>query len=72
MNLHRAYFAKALQDTTPHDPQQHRYLPSVVASFRSAWRLIYGLEIAWNRAPGILSRVHLPWSQGLSAAVSQT
>ncbi|KDR86029.1 hypothetical protein GALMADRAFT_235239 [Galerina marginata CBS 339.88] len=68
LNLHRAYFAQALQEA-PAELQRHRYLPSVVAIYRSAWRLIRGLAMTWMVIPKFLSRVNLAWSQGLSAAI---
>ncbi|KAF6761160.1 fungal-specific transcription factor domain-containing protein [Ephemerocybe angulata] len=68
LNLHRAYFAQALADN-PSDIQHHRYLPSVVAIYRASWRLIDGLQLAWANFPHILARIHLPWSQALSAAI---
>lgn len=68
LNLHRAYFAQALQES-PADLQRHRYLPSVVAIYRSSWRLIRGLALTWMVIPKFLARVNLAWSHGLSAAV---
>lgn len=69
LNLHRAYFAQALQER-PTDLARHRYIPSVIAIYRSAWRLIEGLRWAWRNVPQPLSRIGLAWSQALSAAVS--
>lgn len=69
LNLHRPYFAQALQES-PADLHRHRYLPSVVATYRSAWRLSRGLAVAWRAVPVILARLLLPWSHALSAAVS--
>lgn len=69
LNLHRAYFAQALQDQ-PNDLTNHRYVPSVMATFRSAWRLSKSLRFAWSRVPHIVSRLGIAWSQALSAAVS--
>ena len=60
---------QALQET-PADLQRHRYLPSVVATYRSAWKLSRGLAMTWRAVPDILTRLILPWSQALSAAVS--
>lgn len=68
LNLHRGYAAQSLQEA-PGDLQRHRYLPSVVAIYRSAWRLIRGLATTWRIIPKFLSRVSLAWSHGLSAAV---
>ena len=69
LNLHRPYFAHALQET-PADLHRHRYLPSVVATYRSAWRLSRALAMTWRAVPTILARLLLPWSHALSAAVS--
>ncbi|KAF8167169.1 fungal-specific transcription factor domain-containing protein [Crassisporium funariophilum] len=67
LHLHRAHFVQALQES-PADLQRHRYLPSVVAIYRSAWRLIRGLAMTWMSAPKVLIRFNLAWSHGLSAA----
>lgn len=69
MNLHRAYFTQALQEM-PNDLASHRYLPSVMATYRSAWRLIEAVQRVWENIPSLLSRFGLVWGQGLSAAVS--
>jgi len=69
LNLHRPYFAQALQETSV-DLHRHRYLPSVVATYRSAWRLSRALAMTWRAVPAILARLILPWSHALSAAVS--
>ncbi|KAH9486043.1 hypothetical protein JR316_0000107 [Psilocybe cubensis] len=68
LNLHRSYFALALQESSG-DLQRHRYLPSVVAIYRSSWRLVRGLALTWTVIPKFLARVTLAWSHGLSAAV---
>ncbi|KAF8215723.1 fungal-specific transcription factor domain-containing protein [Mycena galopus ATCC 62051] len=68
LNLHRAYFAQALQDK-PDDLANHRFIPSVMAAYRSAWRLIRSLVIAWKDIPGVLSRYGSAWSPALSAAI---
>lgn len=68
LNLHRPYFAQALNEL-PHDLLRHRYGPSVMAIYRSAWRLIEGLRETHKKAPQVVERLGLPWSQSLSAAV---
>ena len=70
LNLHRPYFAQALQEA-PADLHRHQYLPSIVATYRSAWRLSRGLAVTWRAVPAILARLLLPWSHALSAAVSR-
>ncbi|KAJ7207533.1 kinase-like domain-containing protein [Mycena pura] len=47
LNLHRAYFAQALQDK-PDDLANHRFIPSVMVAYRSAWRLIRSLVTMWR------------------------
>lgn len=69
MHLHRAYFAQALQDS-PNDLTTHKYVASVIATFRSAWRLSKSMQVSWKSIPQLLARYHLAWSQILSAAVS--
>ncbi|KAJ7178795.1 hypothetical protein C8R43DRAFT_1118155 [Mycena crocata] len=68
LNLHRAYFAQALQEK-PDDLANHRYIPSVMAAYRSMWRLIHGLVIMWRDIPSLLARVGSAWSPALSAAI---
>ncbi|KAF9071992.1 hypothetical protein BDP27DRAFT_1321271 [Rhodocollybia butyracea] len=68
LHLHRAYLAQALQDS-PDDLTSHKYVGSVIATFRSAWRLSKTMQIAWKSIPQLLSRYHLAWSQLLSAAI---
>ncbi|KAJ7207535.1 fungal-specific transcription factor domain-containing protein, partial [Mycena pura] len=68
LNLHRAYFAQALQDK-PDDLANHRFIPSVMAAYRSAWRLICSLVIMWRDCPTLLVRVGSAWSPALSAAI---
>ncbi|TFK66191.1 hypothetical protein BDN72DRAFT_961949 [Pluteus cervinus] len=68
LNLHRAYFAQALREQ-PEDLSKHRYLPSVITIYRSAWRIIRALRKTWKVVSGIVSRTSLPWSQAFSAAI---
>ncbi|KAJ3547759.1 hypothetical protein NM688_g5369 [Phlebia brevispora] len=68
LNLHRSYFAQALNEM-PQDLLRHRYGPSVMAIYRSAWRLIEGLRETHKRVPAVMERLGLPWSQSLSAAI---
>jgi hypothetical protein len=70
LNLHRPYFVDVLRDQ-PDDLLRHGYSPSVMATYRSAYRLIEGLKLLpCTKVPNLLSRMHLPWSHALSAAVS--
>lgn len=72
LNLHRGYFAQALSENFGDDGeglQDHRYMPSVLSVYRSAWRIVAGLQLAWSHIPNLLQRINLPWSQGLSAAI---
>ena len=69
LNLHRPYFAQALNDS-PQDILKHRYAPSVLAIYRSAWRILNAVQSAHRTAPGITARISLPWSHSLACAVS--
>ncbi|KAF8909503.1 fungal-specific transcription factor domain-containing protein [Mucidula mucida] len=69
LHLHRAYFAQALQDQ-PEDLTRHRYLPSVMSTYRSAWRMIQGLRMVRINAPLLSARVALVWSHALSGAIA--
>ncbi|CAA7265102.1 unnamed protein product [Cyclocybe aegerita] len=68
LNLHRMYLGQALQES-PADLHRHRYVPSAVAVYRSAWRLIHCLAVTWRAIPKFLARVNVAWSHGLSAAL---
>ncbi|KAJ7053870.1 fungal-specific transcription factor domain-containing protein [Mycena amicta] len=68
LNLHRAYFVQALTEK-PDDLASHRFIPSVMAAYRSAWRLIRGLVILWRDNPHLLTRMGSVWSPALSAGI---
>ncbi|KXN83326.1 hypothetical protein AN958_01562 [Leucoagaricus sp. SymC.cos] len=68
LNLHRSYFISALEES-PEDLSSHSYIPSVLAVYRSAWRLMRGLRWIWGHAPELVSKFTIAWSQALSAAV---
>ncbi|KAH7911612.1 hypothetical protein BJ138DRAFT_1135262 [Hygrophoropsis aurantiaca] len=68
LNLHRSYFAQALQDS-PNDLLKHRYGPSVMAAYRSAWRIIEIQSHSVKVFPQIIERMGVFWSHALSAAV---
>ena len=71
LNIHRRYFSQALQDS-PVDPLKHRYGPSVMAIYRSAWRLIVSHSSIADCIPDIIARIPIIWSQAFSAAVCRT
>ncbi|KAF7321290.1 Zn(2)-C6 fungal-type domain-containing protein [Mycena kentingensis (nom. inval.)] len=68
LNLHRPYFGQALQEK-PDDLASHKWIPSVMAAYRSAWRLIRGLVILWRDHSHLLTRLGPIWSPALSAAI---
>jgi hypothetical protein len=68
LNLHRSYFISALEES-PVDLASHSFIPSVLAVYRSAWRLMRGLRFIWGVAPELVSKMNAAWSQALSAAV---
>ncbi|KAF7298747.1 Zn(2)-C6 fungal-type domain-containing protein [Mycena indigotica] len=68
LNLHRAYFGQALTEK-PDDLASHRFIPSVMATYRSAWRLIRGLVILWRDNRHLLTRMGAVWSPALSAGI---
>lgn len=69
LHLHRAYFAQALSDA-PDNLMHHKYTPSVLACYRSAWRLLAGFKCIRERAEAHFNRYNLAWSHVLSALVS--
>ncbi|KAG1831964.1 hypothetical protein DFJ58DRAFT_719530 [Suillus subalutaceus] len=68
LNIHRRYFTQALEDQ-PSDLLKHKYGPSVMAMYRSAWRVIEGHSHAVRRIPQAIERLGLFWSHALSAAI---
>ncbi|KAI9566398.1 hypothetical protein HD554DRAFT_2025751, partial [Boletus coccyginus] len=68
LNIHRRYFSQALQDS-PSDPLKHKYGPSVMATYRSAWRLIVSHSSGVDHIPDVAARIPIIWSQALSAAI---
>ena len=50
LNIHRAYFAQALREN-PLDPLRHRYGLSVMALYRSAFRLVEGCSKTCQACP---------------------
>ncbi|KAI9455936.1 hypothetical protein BJY52DRAFT_1121559, partial [Lactarius psammicola] len=50
LNIHRAYFAQALREN-PLDPLRHRYGLSVMALYRSAFRLVEGCSKTRQACP---------------------
>ncbi|KAF9237081.1 hypothetical protein BU15DRAFT_88887 [Melanogaster broomeanus] len=68
LNIHRRYFSQALQDA-PNDFLKHKYGPSVMAMYRSAWRLIISHSQMVTIAPHVLARIPIFWSHAFSAAI---
>ncbi|KAG1825317.1 hypothetical protein EV424DRAFT_1471772 [Suillus variegatus] len=68
VNIHRRYFTQALEDQ-PDDLLKHKYGPSVMAMYRSAWRVIESHSHAARKIPQVIERLGLFWSQALSAAI---
>ncbi|KAH7926867.1 hypothetical protein BV22DRAFT_1062124 [Leucogyrophana mollusca] len=68
LNIHRSYFAQALQDS-PHDLLKHKYGPSVMAAYRSAWRIIESHAHSVKLLPQVMERMCVFWSHALSAAI---
>jgi len=68
LSLHRAFFTQALREQ-PDDLLRHRYGPSVMAIYRSAWRIIEGAKEAYKKAPTVTSRLGIIWSQSLAGGI---
>ncbi|KAG2141099.1 fungal-specific transcription factor domain-containing protein [Suillus clintonianus] len=68
LNIHRRYFTQALEDQ-PKDLLKHKYGPSVMAMYRSAWRVIESHSHAVRKIPQAIERISLIWSHALSAAI---
>ncbi|THH20506.1 hypothetical protein EW146_g857 [Bondarzewia mesenterica] len=68
LNLHRAYFAQALRER-PEDPLKHKYAPSVMAIYRSGYRVIEFGQRGMGALPQSLFRSNFAWSKVLSATI---
>ncbi|KAI1790935.1 fungal-specific transcription factor domain-containing protein [Ganoderma leucocontextum] len=68
LNLHRPYFCQALNDM-PQDPLKHRYGPSVMAIYRSAWRIFCAVRLSYRRVPSIAARLGVLWSYALAGSI---
>jgi len=68
LSLHRPYLVQILSEK-PVDLHRHRYKASVVACYRSAWRLINATKHTFHREAQKTSRLSLFWSHCLSATV---
>lgn len=68
LQLHKPCFFQVLADQ-PGDILKHKYAPSFIAVFRSAWRLIRGSCLTFERVPEFLLRAGSCWSHAADAAV---
>ncbi|KZT08809.1 uncharacterized protein LAESUDRAFT_648494 [Laetiporus sulphureus 93-53] len=68
LSLHRPFFVQALHEQ-PVDLLRHRYGPSVMAIYRSAWRIIEIARGSFKRATVVASRIGIIWSQSLAAGI---
>ena len=65
--IHRSYFAQAIREDSA-NPLRHRYAPSVLATYRSACRLISSLKGLYA-VHNLASRVWFFWSAIFSSCV---
>ncbi|KDQ61553.1 hypothetical protein JAAARDRAFT_704939 [Jaapia argillacea MUCL 33604] len=66
--IHRSYFVQALRDKSG-NPLAHKYAPSVLATYRSACRLITSLRGLYPIHPSLTSRIWFFWSGIFSACI---
>jgi hypothetical protein len=66
--IHRSYFAQAIRESSA-NPLKHEYAPSVLATFRSASRIISSLKGLYAVHPVLTSRVWFFWSGTFSSCV---
>ncbi|KAF8892108.1 hypothetical protein BD779DRAFT_1437104 [Infundibulicybe gibba] len=66
--IHRSYFAQAIRDDST-NPLGHKYAPSVLATFRSACRLISSLKTLHPLYPTMVSHVWFFWSGIFSSCI---
>ncbi|KAK2462887.1 hypothetical protein APHAL10511_005085 [Amanita phalloides] len=68
LSLHRPYLVQVLS-AKPVELERHRYRASIMACYRSAWRLVYCTIYAFRREPLRMSRISLVWSHCLSSII---
>ncbi|KAH9897656.1 hypothetical protein C8Q73DRAFT_787911 [Cubamyces lactineus] len=68
LSLHRPYFSLAVKEASD-NPLKHRYAPSVLAVYRSAWRILSAVQAAYRIAPIIVSRCGFVWSYALTCSI---
>ncbi|KAI0640172.1 hypothetical protein C8Q77DRAFT_1045369 [Trametes polyzona] len=68
LNLHRPYFSIAVRDA-PQDPLRHKFGPSVMSIYRSAWRMLTTSQSAYRADPGTTGRCGMVWSHTLACAI---
>ncbi|EIW79263.1 hypothetical protein CONPUDRAFT_127232 [Coniophora puteana RWD-64-598 SS2] len=66
--IHRSYFAQAIQEL-PENPLSHKFAPSILATFRSACRLISSLDSLYATHPIQTSHEWFFWSGVFSACI---
>ncbi|TFK32802.1 fungal-specific transcription factor domain-containing protein [Crucibulum laeve] len=66
--IHRSYFAQAIRQD-PENPLRHKYAPSVLATYRSACRLISSLRGLYPIHPRISSHSWYFWSGIFSSCI---
>jgi hypothetical protein len=69
LQLHRSYFMEALSGPEPFT-LHHKFAPSVMATYRSASRLISTIELLFNQEPHLSTRFVCFWFNSFSAGVS--
>ncbi|KZP08682.1 hypothetical protein FIBSPDRAFT_1052268 [Athelia psychrophila] len=66
--IHRSYFARAIHEE-PINPLKHEYGPSVMASYRSAYRMVCGLKDLYDDHQETAKQQRYFWSGMFSACV---
>jgi hypothetical protein len=69
--IHRSYFAQAIRQDSE-NPLRHIYAPSVLATYRSACRLISALRDVYALHPQFTGEVWFFWSGIYSACVRRS
>ncbi|PBK97603.1 hypothetical protein ARMGADRAFT_961148 [Armillaria gallica] len=70
LQLHRSYFTRVVSGAEGIVNRHHRYIPSCVAVFLSASRMIATVQDLYDREPELTSRILGYWSNTFSAAVA--
>lgn len=71
LQLHRSFYSYVL-GREGGAPMTHRFAPSILATFRSACKILENLDQLYMKVPALLTRYTVFWFHAFSGIVSST